>query len=328
MKKTLYRILILASAAAAAVSCAKDVEESSDSVQSRILEAYVETYWPNAVKSPSGLYIVDSLPGTGRTPEDTSYVLVDYTISYLNGTLSGYTGDSLARQLGEYTHSGYYDPQIWYLGNSTTGIIELLTGMQEGGCIKAIVPAVLLDTESGMEISQGEGSSLIYEIYLRKVIDDIDAYQIEQLEEYAATYFPAITDSTAYGFYYLKTEAHPEDSLTANEIISIRYIGRYLNGTVFDTNIADTARKYRIYTSGGTYSASTYQRFEDSTEAMEQNSFIAGFNKALHGMTYGESAVTFFYSDLGYGDSGSDPIPGYVPLRFDIWVEPEEDVTE
>ena len=326
--KTLYRILVIASAAVLAFSCAKETDESSDSVQRRILEAYVEKYYPEAVKKPSGLYIIDTVKGTGRTPVDTSFVLVDYIISYLSGDISGYSGDSVARQLGEFSYSGYYDPRIWDLTSSTTGIVEIVTDMQEGGYTKAIIPAVLLDTESGMEISQGEGSSLIYEIYLRKVIDDIDAYQIEQLEEYAATYFPAITDSTAYGFYYLKTEAHPEDSLTANEIISIRYIGRYLNGTVFDTNIADTARKYRIYTSGGTYSASTYQRFEDSTEAMEQNSFIAGFNKALHGMTYGESAVTFFYSDLGYGDSGSDPIPGYVPLRFDIWVEPEEDVTE
>ena len=325
MKKTLYRILILASAAAAAVSCAKDVEESSDSVQSRILEAYVETYWPNAVKSPSGLYIVDSLPGTGRTPEDTSYVLVDYTISYLNGTLSGYTGDSLARQLGEYTHSGYYDPQIWYLGNSTTGIIELLTGMQEGGCIKAIVPAVLLDTESGMEISQGAGSSLIYDIRLHKVIDDIDQYQIDQIETYLADHLPAITDSTAYGFYYRKTRSNLKDTIESNDYIYVRYIGRFLNGTVFDTNIEDTAKRYRIYKSGGSYSSTSYQYFSDSTEAMEENSFVGGFNKALYGMKPGEQAITVFYSNLGYGTSGSGSIPGYVPLRFDIWVDEDDD---
>lgn len=325
--KTPYRIMILVCAAAAAVSCAKETEESSDSVQRRILEAYIEKYYPEAEKSPSGLYIIESTQGTGRTPADTSYILVDYTISYLNGTINGYSEENVARQLGEFSYSGYYDPRIWNLNNSTSGIVELATGMQEGGYVKAIIPAVLLDTESGMEISQGEGSSLIYEIYLREVIDDIDAYQIEQLEAYAAKNFPAIQDSTSYGFYFLKTEAHPEDSLTANEFIYIRYIGRYLNGTVFDTNIADTAKKYGIYSSGGTYTTSSYQHFEDSTEAMEQNSFIDGFNKALYGMTYGESAVTFFYSDLGYGDNGSGSIPGYVPLRFDIWVEPE-DTTE
>ena len=49
--KTLYRILVIASAAALAFSCAKETDESSDSVQRRILEAYVEKYYPEAVKS-------------------------------------------------------------------------------------------------------------------------------------------------------------------------------------------------------------------------------------------------------------------------------------
>lgn len=322
--KTLYRFLILASAAAAAVSCAQDVDESSDSVQNRILEAYIETYYPDAVKSPSGLYIVDSLPGPGRTPDDTSYVLVDYTISYLNGTLSGYTGDSLAKQLGEYTYSGYYDPQIWDLNNSTTGIIEIMTGMKEGGYIKAIIPAVLLDTESGMEISQGAGSSLIYEIHLHKVIDNIDQYQIDQIESYLAENLPSISDSTAYGFYYRKTRSNLQDTLDSGDYIQVHYIGRFLNGTVFDTNIEDSAKRYRIYSSGTTYSATSYQYLSDSTEAMDENSFVAGFNKALYGMKPGEEAVTVFYSNLGYGTTGSGSIPGYVPLRFDVWIEDED----
>lgn len=324
--KTFYKILVMASAAAAAISCAKEVNESSESVQKRILEAYVSKYYPNAVKSQSGLYIIDSLPGTGRTPEDTSYVLVDYTITYLNGMYSGYTSDTIAKQLGEYSYSGFYDPQIWSMSGSTSGIREIMGRMKEGGRMKAIVPAVLLDTESGTEISQGEGSSLIYDIRLHEVIDDIDQYQIDLIEAYLSAKLPVITDSTAYGFYYHKYVSNPDDSLSSNEALKIRYIGRFLNGTVFDTNIEDTAKKYRIYTSGSTYSASTYNYYSDSADAMEENSFIDGFNKALYGMKHGEQAVTVFYSNLGYGNNGSGSIPGYIPLRFDLWVEPEEEV--
>ena len=58
---------------------------------------------------------------------------------------------------------------------------------------------------------------------------------------------------------------------------------------------------------------------------MEENSFVGGFNKALYGMKPGEQAITVFYSNLGYGTSGSGSIPGYVPLRFDIWVDEDDD---
>ena len=112
--KALFYILA-AVTATLAVSCAEEKSESPESVQERIIKAYVEKYYPDAVRSSSGLYMLEQSEGTGRTPLDTSYVLVEYTISYLDGSYSSYTYDSIAKQLGAYTHSGYYDPRIWSL---------------------------------------------------------------------------------------------------------------------------------------------------------------------------------------------------------------------
>lgn len=202
MKMRTIRFILIAAAAVLAVSCAEERSESAESVQDRILKAYVEKYYPDAVRSESGLYFLEQSEGTGRTPEDTSYVLVEYSITYLDGTYSAYTSETIAQQLGTYTHSGYYDPRIWSLRDNTPGIVEILTGMQEGGSVKAIIPAILLDQESGLEITQGDGSSLIYDIHLLQVIDNIDEYEIGEVESYLQTNFPGIQDSTDYGFYF------------------------------------------------------------------------------------------------------------------------------
>ena len=322
--KILSRLTITFLTAAALFSCAQEKDESSESVQNRILEAYVSKYYPDATRTESGMYLIDSIPGTGRTPDKESYALVDYIVSYLDGSYSSYTFDSVAKQLGTYTHSGYYQPHVWALANNTTGIQEMLGRMKEGGMLKAIVPATLLDEESGSEIVQGDGSSKIYELYLREVIDDPYLYQINLLEEYAYTRYNSL-DSTEYGFYFSKTVT-TEDSVESTTHVNLRYIGKFLNGTVFDTNIQDTAKKYRIYTSGNTYEASSFQHYDSEDEAMTSNSFIGGFSKAANRLNYGEKAIAFFYSSLGYGDTGNSDIPGYVPLFFEIWVEePEEE---
>lgn len=303
-------------------SCAQETDEPAESVQDRILKAYVEKYYPDATRTESGIYLVDSIPGTGRTPEDTSYVLVDYSITYLDGTYSSYTSDSIAKQLGTYTPSGYYNPRIWSLRNDSKGIVELLMNMKEGGTLKAVVPATLLEGSS-TESSSGEGSSKVYEIHLYKVIDNAYTYQIEEMKAYTAEYFPTLIQ-TEEGFYFRHIRL-TADSIDNETEVNVRYIGRYLDGTVFDTNIEDTAKKYGIYVSSNEYEASKFKYYSDEDKAIEENSFIDGFSKALWRMCYGDRAMTYFYSVLGYGDSGKDDIPGFVPLRFDLWVEEKEE---
>lgn len=303
-----------------AASCAKETDESSESVQDRILKAYVEKYYPDATATESGIYLIDSIPGSGRTPDDTSYVLVDYAITYLEGTYSDYTYDSLARQLGTYKPSGYYNPRIWSLRNDSQGIVGMLTRMKEGGMLKAIVPAYLLDGNSS---SDNNGSSKIYEIRLHKVIDNAYTYQIDLMADYTAEYYPSMKPEE-YGFYFRHIRLS-YDSIKNETEVNVRYIGKYLDGTVFDTNIEDTAKKYGIYSPANEYEASTFKFYDDEDKTIEENSFIDGFSKALWRMCYGGRATTYFYSVLGYGDAGKDDIPGFVPLRFDLWIEEKEE---
>ena len=100
------------------------------------------------------------------------------------------------------------------------------------------------------------------------------------------------------------------------------YIGRLLNGTVFDTSIRDTAMFYGIYSSGRSYgpvSINFGSEWSDSKMGAESNSIISGFARTLWTMHPKEKGTGIFYSPLGYSYNGSGGIiPPYSPLRFDI----------
>lgn len=158
--------------------------------------------------------------------------------------------------------------------------------------------------------------------------------------------------SDKYGFYFIEidhgTELEPvesddeEDSSDEEEngeydwedshfyttsgsrdtTIYINYVGRLLNGQVFDTNIERVAMDNGL--SGGTYSPSAIQWGESYTNiemgaSGSSSSIITGFAMTLWRMHPFGKAIGIFYSDLGYGISGSgEMIPAYSPLMFEI----------
>lgn len=334
MKYTfIYITVFIAASLLFLTSCAQELEESTDSVQERILNAYIQKYHPDATRLDSGTYLLDSIPGTGIVPHDTSYVLVRYSITYLSGSYIETSYDSVAKQLGTYETSGYYEPVVWYMPECSNGLREILTKMKAGGKIMAILPSKQLNEENdGYFISSGDGASKIYDIELIQVINDFDQYQYDEIRKFAAQYYPKFTDladTTEYGFFFCKTETHPEDTLKDSEFLTARYVGRYLNYNVFDTNIADTAKLYRMYDkTNEAYATISFQHRTEEKDALEGNSFVKGFSKALNMMNYGEKAIVIFYQDLGYGSSGSGNIPGYVPLCFELYVEPSDELVE
>lgn len=307
-------------------SCAKEVEEDPRAIQERILKAYINTNYPGTLPTESGLYIVDSTEGTGRRVYDTAFVSVDYTIRYIDGSYDFYCSEEIAKQLGTYKKSNYYGPKIWNLKQITPGIVEVTSGIKEGGSRKAVIPPWLLNYSTENALAGRDGSIRIYDIKVEKVIDDIAAYETGLLKEFADRHYPK-TDSTEFGYYFIKTHTEKgEDTVKNDETVYFKYIGKFLDGKIFDTNIADTAKKYGFYNgNANSYGTSSFIFKDDEKEAMEKNSYVKGFSKTLWRLQRGEKAVTFFYSDLGYGASGEKSIPGYMPLFFEIWVEKKKD---
>ena len=341
----------------AVCSCAKDEDESNRSVQERILDAYIASNCPLATKLSSGLTIINENEPDGATQmENLKICYVHYDTYSLDGTCQSTTDSVKARELGTYDQAVYYGPVLFSVGygSSSKGMEELLLRMSEGGTITAIMPPWLTSyssTSSGTTSSSQESSvNVIYKIRMMHVISDLTDFQTDSLEAYSRKYFEGM-DSLKSGFYF-KNYVHPRgiastDTVETGTSVNVWYIGRLLDGYVFDTNIEDTAKKYGLYDSDSDYTPleiemeSTYQETAEnndnnmntssssSSSSSSSGGYIVGFAKALKGMTFGDLASTFFSSGWGYGSSSSmssgKGVPEYSMLRFDLIMVDEDD---
>ncbi|MDD4421231.1 MAG: hypothetical protein PHW85_06610 [Bacteroidales bacterium] len=343
-------VLMLALGLLAFCSCAKDEDESSRSIQEKILNSYIKVNYPNATKLPSGLTILEEKEGPGTTAlKDDMVCYVHYNTYSLAGTCQSTTDSALARHLGTYDASVYYGPTFFIIGTGQTakGLEEMFKRIKKGGYIRAIVPPWLTSystSYSGSTSSTQESSvNVIYEVTMGDIISDLEKFQKDSLESYSNKYFGGL-DSTAYG-YYFKNYTHPKgladaDTIAASTNVNVWYIGRLLDGYVFDTNIEDTAKKYGIYSTNNTYTALSVEiqaKYKDmststsSSSSSSDGSVVSGFARALKSMTILDHATAFFSSSYGYGSTSSvssgKGVPEYSMLRFDIWMANTDDDT-
>lgn len=304
-------------------SCAEDKNESDRSIQERILDAYIKEKFPQAKKLESGLVMIDFQQGSGEELERRDGGYFEYTTQSLSGDYIETTDEELAKQLGSFSNSNYYGPVLYEMGYKTTykGLEEVMIGMKIGGKAKFILPPWLSVTGSNGDRWE-ESANLIYEIELKEVINNIDNWEADTMRRYAAIHYPGL-DTLSSHFYFKKLHDAKADSLES-ETVQVRYIGRLLDGWVFDTNIADTAKKYGIYDAENDYNALDFKHSND-IETMEQdNSMVRGFCMALKDMSYGDKAFTMFGSKYGYDYTGKDPIGPYQPLIFWLYIEPKQ----
>jgi len=97
------------------------------------------------------------------------------------------------------------------------------------------------------------------------------------------------------GLYYLEVVAGTGDLPAVNDSAYVKYTGKFLDGTVFGSNVS----------SGLLYGF-----------IIGQN--IIGFDEGITLMKQGGKSTLLIPSKLGYGAMGSYSISGYTPLLFDI----------
>lgn len=90
------------------------------------------------------------------------------------------------------------------------------------------------------------------------------------------------------------------ESVVGDEV-SMNYTGMLTDGTVFDSNILPK-----------------FGHVEAFTFTLGQNHVIAGWEKGVLGMKKGEKRHLVIPASLGYGASGTGPIPGNATLVFDV----------
>ena len=341
-KNTLGALALCAAMLFMASSCAKEATAGKNDSNKLYFESWMQVHHPLAVKSGLGIYVLDEMPGEGEPiPEsDDLYLFVRYTTRNLEGTINGTTEADIDKQLGDYAESNYYGNDIILTSRTSTsaGILEMLDGMRIGGTKTAVIPGwlnVTEDYETEAEyLKKCTGDDMIVTLTVTGMTTDIYAWEIDTLERFAARYMDGV-DSTYYGYYYKQLKA-PTDSVSVpdDSTFYINYTGRLMNGKVFDTTIADTAKVWGIYSASKTYApvyiktSSDYTEVTMSTDSSTEGSeLVDGFAYCLTQMMTHEKGIVAFYSGHGYGASGSSPgIPKYAPISFEIeWVDdPEE----
>ena len=97
--------------------------------------------------------------------------------------------------------------------------------------------------------------------------------------------------TTESGLQYTILEAGEETKITEKDTVIVNYKGTFINGEVFDQN--------------------------DSTE-FPVNRVISGWTEGLQLLGKGGKAKFYIPSELGYGPRGTQSIPGYSTLLFDV----------
>ena len=341
------------SAAVAAISiltgCAKEGSVSGNTAAQKQLTAWMQLHYPDATQTELGTYIIEDEEGTGELLGDIythPFFSMRFTARDLDGNISESTEEVIAKQLGSYNSSYYYGPITAdrYTTSDddefaiTAGMDDAISTMRVGGRRKVIIPGWLMTFArfSGASgyLDNASGTNMMYDIEITDAIYDLFQYQVDSIETYMERNLEKV-DSTINGLYYVQHVA-PEDTTgyESGEIVYVNYIGRLLNGQVFDTTIKDTAKVYGIYDPDTDYEPMGIKLASDYTEnsmaSSSSSTFIEGFSYCISQMRKGEVGTTVFYSTLGYGESASgNIIPAYSPLRFDIeFLGPDEDDEE
>jgi FKBP-type peptidyl-prolyl cis-trans isomerase FkpA len=104
-------------------------------------------------------------------------------------------------------------------------------------------------------------------------------------------------EKKASGLYYLELQTGPGRLAVKHDTAYVKYTGKFLNGTIFDTNVGkpDTL-KFPV----------------------NEGWMIKGFDEGLTYMRQGGKASLLVPSKLAYGTTGYYIIEGYTPLLFEI----------
>lgn len=331
VRKSILATLFLAGLLAA--SCAITPEEDANHSADRVMKAWINVHYPGLTPyGDTGAYILESEPGSGPAVTDSSFVWAHYVKRNLDQTIAATNIQHISEQIGNYTATTYYGSDIWQIdqGYLPKALETILKTMRGGGRVKVALPLSASRHAQALYnafSSTSESDNLIIDLTVDTVMTDIYDYQERTMRAWFQEHY-ASTDTVAEGLYFKKLEEKTADTDTVAEgnTVKVRYVGRLLDGSVFDTNIEDTAKFYRIWRSNGTYNALdlNYYKADESKFRSENNRFTTGFGKAVMQMNYGESAAAVFSSKLGYEEKGSSPsIPEYSPLFFWIRLEPK-----
>lgn len=212
-------------------------------------------------------------------------------------------------------------------------ILDALTLFAEGDSAIIKLPADSAFKRGGKPPGF-KGKYLNYTIKIVKVIPK-GKLTDQQFNEAISTYMKAQTDAqknaepaklkkyidasgqkfnkTDSGLYYVVTKPGAGPNVAVGDTAVINYVGKLLNGKVFDTSIKAEGIKAKL-------GALDQRPFTPIRVAIGQHKVIAGWDEGIQLLNKGAKATLVVPSSLGYGAMGAGPIAPYTPVVFDLEV--------
>lgn len=328
MNKFIHSV-VLAASAIALVACAKDPTFDTTKFQQQSLDAWMAKHVnvtdTVAWRQDNGMYVqiltpkqplVDSL-----APADTIvWVRVNYTGYTLQNNVYLTRFEDVAKWQGTYDTKTYYAPDFLYCGAKNTNMIEgqyfalkneftingVKTKMVQGSRVRLYMPSNLAYGSYGTSNDQGYGGQYklsgtvptIEDLEIVEVVKNPQKREQKLVADYAKDKWGLTIADTLKSNFYLVRENGTSlgDTLTTDSLAKIYYVGYFLDGFVFDTNIDSV--ELRVRGSISTNSALSYTAEDD------KESYIMAFYDAIPGMRYGQWGKMVFTSEYGYGATG------------------------
>ncbi|WP_375579899.1 FKBP-type peptidyl-prolyl cis-trans isomerase [Marivirga tractuosa] len=118
-------------------------------------------------------------------------------------------------------------------------------------------------------------------------------------------------EKTESGLYYMVTEETSGEKPESGDTVRVNYVGKLLDGTVFDTSYEDVAKESDVY--------NPEREYGPIEIPIGKGRVIRGWDEGIMLLNEGSEATLYIPSGLGYGPRGSGAvIPPNSSLIFDV----------
>jgi len=149
-----------------------------------------------------------------------------------------------------------------------------------------------------------------YMAYVNQLGDAAKKQEPVKVKKYIADNNLKVT-TTASGLDYVVTTPGSGPNPVNGDTVVVSYIGKFLNGKVFDTSIKTEAVKAKLQ-------INPMNPYKPIHFALGTPGMIKGWNEGLLLLNKGTKATFILPSSLAYGEQGGGQIGPYTPLVFEL----------
>ncbi len=285
-------------------------------IDDKILQDYFKKNGISPKKTASGLYYTVSKEGEGAQITSGETVSVNYKGTLMDGKVFDCNTDSSFHHVEPYTleiGKGHvikgWDEGLQLLKKGAKATLYIPSGLAYGTQDKTPITAnsiLIFDVEIVNVMTPEEAKKEVDEKAAKQKKEAEEKSSVQKLnddrdiKEYLAKNNITAT-RTESGLYYSISKPGTGDNAKTGQKVSMSYVGKLLNGKVFDKNVD-----------------SNFVCTRPLTFPLGQHRVIEGWDEGVQLLNKGARATFYIPSSLAYGARGMSAIPPNSILIFDV----------